>query len=409
MTSFAMLPPEITSTLMYSGPGTGPMLAAATAWNGLATELHTAATSYVGELAKLTGTGWAGASSTMMTVAVTPYITWMSATAAQALATSAQAKAAASAYQTALAATVPPESVAANRSQLGMLLATNILGRNAVAIAANEAQYQQMWAQDAAAMSGYAGASTAATRLAPFTAPPKITNAAGPTGAGEQSALASAMSAGYTNSFTNLANVSKLGLMANDSMGSTNMGMVEMKTFWHPLSNLPPIPESALGAGLTGARPALPSASLMGAVSADVGNAPRVGQLSVPHSWGTATPAIRLAVSESPAASAVAAPATGFAQGLSGVAALESLGAGAMGATAPRAIKGASFRGAGAGKGRNAPVKLDTVIAHLQKRRDAVQHWQVDQDGLDDLLEELSKKPGFHAVHVSAGGKTRSG
>ncbi len=31
---FAMLPPEINSARMYAGAGSGPMLAAASAWNG---------------------------------------------------------------------------------------------------------------------------------------------------------------------------------------------------------------------------------------------------------------------------------------------------------------------------------------------------------------------------------------
>ena len=37
---FAMLPPEVNSGRMYAGPGSGPMLAAATAWDGLAAELQ---------------------------------------------------------------------------------------------------------------------------------------------------------------------------------------------------------------------------------------------------------------------------------------------------------------------------------------------------------------------------------
>jgi PPE-repeat protein len=36
---FGMLPPEINSARMYTGPGVGPMLAAAAAWDGLAAQL----------------------------------------------------------------------------------------------------------------------------------------------------------------------------------------------------------------------------------------------------------------------------------------------------------------------------------------------------------------------------------
>ena len=41
---------------------------------------------------------------------------------------------------------VPRPVIAANRAQLAALVATNILGQNAPAIAATEAQYGQMWA-----------------------------------------------------------------------------------------------------------------------------------------------------------------------------------------------------------------------------------------------------------------------
>ena len=53
------------------------------------------------------------------------------------------------------------------------LIATNVLGQNTPAIAATEAQYGEMWAQDAAAMYGYAGNSAAATVVKPFTQPPQ--------------------------------------------------------------------------------------------------------------------------------------------------------------------------------------------------------------------------------------------
>jgi PPE-repeat protein len=59
------------------------------------------------------------------------------------------------------------------------LVATNILGQNTPAIAATEAHYAEMWAQDATAMYGYAGVSAAASTLTPFTAPPQTTNPAG--------------------------------------------------------------------------------------------------------------------------------------------------------------------------------------------------------------------------------------
>jgi PPE-repeat protein len=73
---------------------------------------------------------------------------------------------------------VPPLEVAANRTQLAMLVATNVIGQNTPAIAANEAMYGEMWAQDAAAMYGYAGSSAAASSVKAFTQPPETSNPA---------------------------------------------------------------------------------------------------------------------------------------------------------------------------------------------------------------------------------------
>ena len=101
------------------------------------------------------------------------------ATAAQVEQTGAQAKMAAAAYEAAFAETVPPHVIAANRTQLATLVATNIFGQNALAIAATEAEYAEMWAQDAAAMYAYALSSASATTLSPFAPPPWTTNREG--------------------------------------------------------------------------------------------------------------------------------------------------------------------------------------------------------------------------------------
>ncbi len=105
---FAMLPPEVNSARMYSGAGSGPMLAAASAWNGLAAELRSTAMSYGKVITSLTGEEWHGPASAAMAAAAMPYVAWMSTTAAQAEQTATQATAAAAAYETAFAATVAP-------------------------------------------------------------------------------------------------------------------------------------------------------------------------------------------------------------------------------------------------------------------------------------------------------------
>ncbi|PQM44291.1 PPE family protein [Mycobacterium talmoniae] len=176
---FGALPPEVNSARMYAGAGSGPLMAAASAWNGLAAELGSAASAYGAVISGLTDQGWSGPASASMTAAAMPYVTWMNTTAGQAKQAATQAAAAAAAFEAAYAATVPPALVAANRAQLAALVATNFLGLNTPAIAATEAHYGEMWAQDAAAMYGYAGSSASATKVTPFTAAPQTTNAAG--------------------------------------------------------------------------------------------------------------------------------------------------------------------------------------------------------------------------------------
>jgi PPE-repeat protein len=155
------------------------MLAAAAAWDALATELQSTAASYGSTIETLAVGPWTGPSSLAMAAAVAPYVAWINTAGAQAEEAGTQAKLAATAYETAFAATVPPMVVAANRALLMGLVATNIFGQNTPAIMATEAQYAEMWAQDAAAMYAYAGSSATASQLTPFTEPPQTTNTAG--------------------------------------------------------------------------------------------------------------------------------------------------------------------------------------------------------------------------------------
>jgi PPE-repeat protein len=175
---YGALPPEVNSARMYSGPGAGSMIAAAAAWDELAAELYLAATGYGSVTSGLSG-AWTGPAAASMAAAAQPYITWLSTTAGQAEQAANQARAAVGAYESAFAATVPPPEIAANRARLMMLVATNLLGQNSPAIAATEARYEQMWAQDAAVMYGYAGHSAAASTVTPFSQPPATTDPAG--------------------------------------------------------------------------------------------------------------------------------------------------------------------------------------------------------------------------------------
>jgi PPE-repeat protein len=175
---FGALPPEINSGKIYSGPGSAPLLAAATAWDALASELQTTAAGYASTITEL-GSSWQGPSSTAAAGAAAPFTEWLSTTAAQAEQTAAQAQAAAGAYEAAFAASIPPPVIAANRALLAALVATNFLGVNTPAIAATEAAYTEFWAQDAGAMYAYAGAAGAASQLPAITEAPATTNDGG--------------------------------------------------------------------------------------------------------------------------------------------------------------------------------------------------------------------------------------
>lgn len=164
--SFLTSPPEIISALLHTGAGPEPMLAASAAWDGLATELGSAAQSFSSITTGLAGDAWQGAASTAMLSTAAQYSSVLSAASAQAQTAAAQAQVVAAEFESALAATVHPALVAANRNQFVQLVFSNLFGQNAPAIAAAEAQYEQMWAQDVSAMVGYhGGVSAAASQL----------------------------------------------------------------------------------------------------------------------------------------------------------------------------------------------------------------------------------------------------
>lgn len=335
---FGSLPPELNSANMYSGPGSGSLLAAAAAWDSLSVELQSAADTVQSTLTGLTATAWLGPSSAAMAAAAEPYVAWLGTTAAQAEQTAAQAKLAAAAYEAAFAMTVPPPVVVANRSLVMSLIATNLLGQNSPAIAAAEADYLEMWAQDAAAMYGYAGQSAAATVLTPFVPPSCIADPAGPVGhtvaTGAQSvASLSAKLLSTTpaalqelaqplQSATGLSGIlDALGFTSVQSfftlgnavvpytatMTTVNMGIgAAHYSQWPAAAGAALAAQAASGAGaLTSVGPA----GLAGLVSpvaspvtAAVGQGAAVGGLSVPTGWASAAPQMHLAARALPMA-----------------------------------------------------------------------------------------------------------
>jgi PPE-repeat protein len=327
---FAAVPPEITSALMYSGAGSGPLMASATAWSNLAAELSTTATSWESIIGTLTGEQWTGVGSAAAAAAAQPYVGWLSTTAAAAEQAAAQASASAAAYEAAFTGTVPPPVIAANRSLLAALVATNFLGINTPAIMATEAHYAEMWVQDAVTMMTYQTASAAAAVLAPLTPAAPTTNPAAPAvqaaavpAATANSAATSAASLFGNTIGTNIWDTAQtLGL---GPLLTTLDGFAGTPAFFNAFNGavntsawfvMNAIPTSiSLGHTLAAAAPAAATASdvtplaggaiigegalvnavsgggIGGAMTAGLGEASTVGGLSVPAGWSAAAPA----------------------------------------------------------------------------------------------------------------------
>jgi PPE-repeat protein len=188
---FMALPPEITSALIHSGPGAESLIEAANAWQGLGAGLEDSAPLYTSVVSSLTQ-AWQGPSAAAMSEAVAPFLTWLRSTAAQCQQLASSAQAAAAAFTATQAAVVTPAQVAANRTRLAQLVATDRLGSNLAAIADTESQYQTMWADNSAAMTRYQAATTQALDLPQFSSPPSIAN---PAAAAAQTTATSAAAA----------------------------------------------------------------------------------------------------------------------------------------------------------------------------------------------------------------------
>jgi len=165
--SFLVWPPEINSSLMFGGPGPSSLVAAAASWDGLATELDSAAQSFTSITSALTDQAWQGPAAAAMMQTATQYAGFLGEATAQAQAAATQAQAVVSAFESAIAATVHPLAVSANRNAVVQLVSSNLFGQNAPAIAAAEAHYEQMWAQDVVAMLGYHGEASAVAAALP--------------------------------------------------------------------------------------------------------------------------------------------------------------------------------------------------------------------------------------------------
>lgn len=353
---YGVLPPEINSGRIYAGPGSGSMLTAATAWEQLSAELHSTAAMFDSVTSNLIAAPWTGPAATAMAAAAQPYVTWLRGTGAQAEQTARQAASAAEAHSMVVAAVVPPPVIAANRALLYQLVASNFFGQNSPAIGEAELQYAEMWATDAAAMYRYAGSSAAASALTAFNPPPQTTNASGQLAQSMAVAQAGAAEAG-NNAASVIGQVSPFTGLATQGMsagmtgwsGTANMlsninnaiGLIafnaENPGGLTEILNPPFLGPASLGLGGLG----LGGAKLGGAgLSASVGNALRIGALSVPHGWAMPT---TLASAVTPAAMALPASA---APALAGAVPGGAFGETMLGTLAGRGLGAATARAA---------------------------------------------------------------
>jgi PPE-repeat protein len=393
MLDFGALSPEINSGRMYAGPGSTSLTTAASAWNALAAELNSAALGYENVVTQLSSEGWLGPASTAMATAASPYVAWMKTTAAQAEQSAAQASAAAAAFEQAFASVVPPPMIAANRATLSQAVATNVLGQNTGIIAQLEAQYGEMWAQDATAMYTYAGQSAAAAKVTPFTTAPPVADPSAGAKQAASNASATATSAGTAQStlsqavtstpkqIQSLASPTAAAKAAADPPKPTNIGselwflltgqtlfpsnLGQLLNGYSPyagfLYNTEGLPYFSVGMGnfgtqiaksagwLGGAAPAAAKAATgglgglgaalgggAGQVAAGLGQGAHVaGSLSVPPSWpGAVAPSVAKPISAVPVSEVITAPESGAGNLVGGV---------------PAAGVGGPVRGAGAG------------------------------------------------------------
>jgi len=293
--SFGQVPPEINSGRLFYGCGSASMVRAATAWDELAATLHQAAGCCCAVAATL-AEGWHGAVAIAVGRALAPYIAWLNAAATQAAHAAMQAAAAVSAHELAVAAMVHPDVVVANRVRLLSLCTANCLAQVSPMIAQTEAEYEQMWSDDAEAMCSYARASAKASVLTPFGSSSLTIDASGSTHPDvnvrrSARALASAPDAIAAGQQVIAAIPEALQALSSSPQTTLDVHLLPVTTALSKLASLSPAAEvaiknlNAMNRGMMLLKAAVLSSPNPSGIAAVFGRAAAIGALSVPPRW----------------------------------------------------------------------------------------------------------------------------
>jgi PPE-repeat protein len=385
VSSMDSLPPEVTSALIYSGPGSTSLMTASSAWNDIAAELQSYAVGINNVVTELSNEEWLGSSSQALASAVTPYVEWAQKTASLAEQNGVAANAAAAAYEQVFASVVPPPVIALNKAQTIKARALNFFGQNNGVISQLEQQYQGYWAQNSSALNSYQTQSTNATKqLTATTNAPKVaaddavTNQSATAGASAGTGTASqtvskVSNAAVTPAATNApaaTTTTPVGqelwfLLTGQTILPSNLASIAngLSPFAGLAYNTEGLPYFSVGMGNSGVQIAKSTGQLGGAVAgaaaaapkglsglggmlgggagpsvaAGLGNAASIGKLAVPAAWSGALPGVVHPTSAIPVSAISAAPeAAGGPGNLLGGMPLAGMGTGGASGAGPR-------------------------------------------------------------------------
>ncbi|WP_128886652.1 PPE family protein [Mycobacterium tuberculosis] len=169
-----MIPAEYISNIIYEGPGADSLSAAAEQLRLMYNSANMTAKSLTDRLGELQE-NWKGSSSDLMADAVERYLDWLSKHSSQLKHAAWVINGLANAYNDTRRKVVPPEEIAANREERRRLIASNVAGVNAPAIADLDAQYDQYRARNVAVMNAYVSwTRSALSDLPRWREPPQI-------------------------------------------------------------------------------------------------------------------------------------------------------------------------------------------------------------------------------------------